>query len=414
MGEVRLGVELARGLVARGDRVTLLVHSAFAALFEGLGLDVRTCVPDPTPAEALWVTPQSPSPQERQIRALAAELRPDSVGLVDWVQCFEGLLRTRCSPTLPGSIAGPFWTLDTWDFAGFPTPAPGRPLVLDISDGERVKVDPGIATYPRRIVPVPFARPDVAGAFRVLPDPIRVPAEERAEERRALGLPASARVLLLCTAGWQHRRYEGRNDHAAASVPALLALYLRRLPTDVHLVHLGPEPFAAIQLALGDRHHHVLPRPVPAFERLLAASDALLSLNASATTNVSAAAADRPVVCLINDDEGGFDGLDGRLPGGVDPEVADWARQHLPLPPLRMWPLSMAAALRPALANNPWTPLLMPTALLDAAAVGSALHGVLFDERTQVALAEARARYVDRVRTLPTGAERVISLLETP
>ncbi len=412
MGEVRLGAELGRGLVARGERVTMLVHPAFASMFDGLGLDVRRAVPEPTPAEELWITPQSPSPQERQLRALAAEVRPTTVGLVDWVQAFEALLRTRCAPGAIAGLAPVWWTLDTWSFAEFPPPPAGAPLILDISDAEWVKVHPGITTFPRRLVPVPFARPSVTGGFRVLPAPIRVPADEVARVRRALGVPDRAPLLLLCTAGWQHRRYEGRNDRAAQSVPALVALHLRRLPADVHLVHLGPEPFPALVAALGDRHHHLPPQPVAAFERVLCAADALLSLNASATTTVSAAAADRPVVTLVNDDEGPAEGLDARLPGGVDPEVASWAASHLPLPAFRMWPLSMARALRPVLAGNPWTALLGPVPILDAAAVASALRGALLDPDTRGALSAARARYVDEVRALPTGAERVLAFAE--
>lgn len=414
MGEVRLGAELARGLVARGDAVTMLVHPVFAPLFSGLGLDVRATVPDPTPAERLWITPQRPSPLERQIRDLAAELRPDSVGLVDWVQCFETLLRTACAPALPASLTGRFWTLDTWDFASFPPPPPGEPLVLDLSDGERVRVHPGIADYPLRLVPVPFARPTARGGFRVLPAPIRPPPDAVRAARRRLGVPDGAPTLLLCTAGWQHRRYEGRNDRAARSIPALLALHLSRLPRDVHLVHLGPEPFAPIARALGERHHPCPALPVEAFEEVLAACDALLSLNASATTNVSAAAADRPVVCLVNDDEGGAEGLAERLGGRVDDELSAWAAAHLPLPAFRMWPLSMAAALRHSLADNPWTPLLAPTPILDAAAVQAALTAALLDDGARERSREQRARYVREVAALPTGAERLAALLEGP
>jgi hypothetical protein len=410
MGEVRLGAELAKGLVARGDHVTMLVHPGFAHLFAGLGIDVRSCVPDPTPADLLWTTPQHPSPQERQIRALAAEVRPDAVGLVDWVQCFEAMLRTRCSPALPSSL-GPWWTLDTWDFAAFPEPAPGEPLLLDISDGEQVRVEPGIRSFRRRLVPVPFARTETRGGFCVLPPPIRADAGARAEARRRVGVPEGAPLLLLCTAGWQHRRYEGRNDRAAVSVPELVALHLRRLPADVHLVHVGPEPLAPLVSALRDHHHHTPSLPVPAFEQLLCASDALLSLNASATTNVSAAAADVPVVCLVNDDEGPAEGLDARLPGGVDPEVAAWAAGALPLPAFRMWPLSMARALRATAEGNPWTPLLRPTPILDARAVHRALTETLLDDRVRADAREARARYVTAVRSLPTGAVALHALL---
>ena len=70
MGEVRLGVEIALGLAALGDRVTILVHPVFSSLFRGLGLDVRETVPDPDGSEQLWTTPAYPSRQERQIRAI--------------------------------------------------------------------------------------------------------------------------------------------------------------------------------------------------------------------------------------------------------------------------------------------------------------------------------------------------------
>jgi hypothetical protein len=412
MGEVRPGAELARGPAARGERAVMVVHAAFADLFGGLGFEVVRAVPDLGAAEALWVTPQSPSPLSRQLLGLARELRPATVGLVDWVQAFESLLRHRVPPTLPARLAPVMWTLDTWSFAEFPPPADGAPLLLDISDAEWVRVHPGIRSFPRRLVPVPFARPDVAGGFRVLPDPIAPPADEVRALRRSLGVPDAARLLLTCTAGWQHRRYEGRNDRAARSVPALVALHLRRLPREVHVLHLGPEPFPALQAALGDRHHHLPPQPVAAFERALRAADALLSLNASATTTVSAAAADRPVVTLVNDDEGPAEGLDARLPGGVDPEVAAWAEAHLPLPAFRMWPLSMARALGPVLRDNPWTPLLGVAPILDARAVADALGRALLDDAARDALAEARARYVDQVRALPTGAERVLAYQE--
>lgn len=380
-GEAQVGVVLARDLVARGERVTFVVNPAIARLFLETGLDVR-------------VLPAAP-PVTSALEQLARELRPASVVLVDYVQCVDGLRRYQLDAGLPARL-GPVVLIDTWHFAE-------AGLVLDVGPDERTEIAPAAATFPRRLVPVPFVRPGVDGGFRVLPSAIRLGDGERGAVRSRLGSPE--KIVLLCTSSWQHKTYPGVQGRIAAAVPQLLAELLRPLPPRVQVVHVGPAPLVPLARVLDRRYAHVRQLPGPTFRALVAASDVVLTLNASATSNLTAVAADVPVLCLQNGWDGGADGLRAR------PAVQRWAEENLPAYRFRMWPLAMDAVLGPVLAGNPYAEILRLTEMLDADAVETGLTALLFDPGVRDASARARAVYVDEVSRVPGGGERLAEVL---
>jgi hypothetical protein len=388
-GEAQLGVTLAKDLVARGERVTFVVNPAIARLFLETGLDVR-------------VLPEAGPPVTPALEQRARELRPASVVLVDYVQCVDGLRRYHVDAGVPARL-GPVVLIDTWHFAE-------AGLVLDVGPDERTPIAPAAATFPRRLVPVPFARPGVEGGFRVLPDPIRLSEADRAAVRARLGSEgeagAPAKVLLLCTSSWQHKTYPGAQGRIAATVPALLAELLRPLPAEVQLVHVGPAPLVPLARALDRRYAHVRQLPGPTFRAVVAASDAVLTLNASATSNLTAVAADVPILCLQNGWDGGADGIPSDRPA-----IRRWAEENLPAYRFRMWPLAMDAVLGPVLAGNPYAEVLRLTEILDADAVEEGLLALLFDPGARDSAARARAAYVDEVGRVPAGGEQLARML---
>jgi hypothetical protein len=179
---------------------------------------------------------------------------------------------------------------------------------------------------------------------------------------------------------------------------------------DLHLVHIGVEPFPFAERMPGRYHWHAS-LPAPDFRTVLSSSDLLLSLNASATTNTLAAVSGVPVLVLQN----GFDGPAADLPTFLGraptPAVAAWAERHLPIYRFLMWPMSMWGALTPVLADNPYDRLLHRTEILDGARVREQLNTLLFDVAARERAAQARARYVDSVSGLPQGHELLLQHL---
>jgi hypothetical protein len=275
--------------------------------------------------------------------------------------------------------------LDAWDLAAAGPRFDLGPESISI-ETEAQQIDPG-----RRLVPVPFARPGAQGAYRALPAASPLHPVEREIVRADLGIAAQERLVLLCTARWQHEESQDHPDRRrrCRAVAAICAAHLARLGPRVRVLHIGPAPIEAPDL--GRRYRH-LPQVAPAdFAQILGAADLLVSWNAAATTLGTAIAARLPVLLLS---------AEAGLPGeGV---------------PLYAAPLSLAAPLRQNIEGNPLYAAPGPlrrAELLDDAAVLAAADALLFDEAAFAAARAAQGTYQALVEALPSGVERLRACL---
>jgi hypothetical protein len=272
----------------------------------------------------------------------------------------------------------------------------------------------------RRMVPVPFVRPEVAQGYNALPEVPPLTAAQRAQVRGELGLcrellDSGERLVLWPSAGWQHRgsQQSPQRQRLCDAIPELLGGHLASLPEDTRVLHVGPEPYEAAAAALGARYRHIAQVSPARFAQLLRAADLLLSCNAAATTLGSAMAAELPILLGVSSVGGSsLSELVERSPAPLVGWVRDWVRRHVPLPPLRAYPLSLYSFLTPILRDNPCYEPLTQVELLDAEGFAAAARALLYDQERQAAVREGQRRLTQQIRRrLPSGRSRYLSLL---
>jgi len=349
-GEVLQGRRVAEALVATGDHVSFVAPAEIQSAL--VGAQVRRGVLEQFGTRLL----DSLLPQ------LAASERYDSICLVDLASV--ALAFGQLGLSLDSLRGLPAVALDLWSLAE-------TDRVFDFG-GTRQQLPAEILAIPH-LVPVPFARPEVAGGYAAWAPNQPLNAEERAATRARIGLAADERVIVLATATWQmpERQSDATARASALALPARLLALVEK--TGATLVHVGPSAWAPPSA----RYRHVPQLPAREFEAIIGAADAVLTANLAATTIATALAAEVPIIAVTCD-------------GGA-------------VPPFRVWPLGLHHLLAPVLAQNP---LLELVRTVD-----------LFDEAGFVAAFSPDATYRDRVRAyrarvdaLPTAAERYAQL----
>lgn len=382
-GEALLGVKLATALHAAGDQILFLAPSGLqkaitAAPVRYGRIDLALSRLD----EAILETAQSQA--------------CDSIVLIDLVAVytFFGINNRRFDQFLRSDI--PILALDVWN-------VPEAGLAWDYFP-ETFQLGQDVLQAVHRMVPVPFVRPSAAGTYNALPDPIALPANERAQLRSTLGIAPEERLIFWPSAAWQHpsQQLHPVRQRMAAALPPLVFHYLKtasdRRP--LRVLHVGPEPFLGAEV-MGDRYRHLPQQPASEFARLLSASDLLLSFNIAATTVMSALAAQVPV-------------LIGSLnPVPERPTFAAaqtfFERSETPYP-FRAWPLSLSRLLQPVLHQNPYLDAVCGVPVLDEDVFLTSLHDLLGEEGA-AAQRLRQQRYVDQVRALPSPSDKFYSLL---
>ncbi len=352
-GEVLQARRLADALVADGDHVSFVAPAEVQAALAGGPF--RRGVIESLGAPLL----------DELLPQLAASERCDSVCLVDLaavVLVFGQLgLPLASLREIPARVVA----LDLWSLAE-------TDRVFDF--GAIRQVIPEDALAIPQLVPVPFARPEARGGYNAWPSNRALAPADRAEVRRRHGLAADERVLVLATAAWQapERALDDAMRASAQAVPPILLARAARAGATV--VHVGP---AAWQTP-GPRYRHLPQLPPSEFQAVVAAADALVTANLSATTIATALAAEVPVIAVT---------CDGPT-----------------IPPFRVWPLGMTHLLGQLLADNPLLSCVRVVDLFDEDAFVAALPP---DPGWPAQLAEYRAR----VAALPGPAARYRALL---
>ena len=348
-GELLHGVRIARALCAAGDQVVFVAPAAMAAMIE--------------PPLVFGRIDLAIANLDRELPHLIARMRCDSLVLVDVAAVGKTARALRLDPKVFTRPSVPVVGIDCWNL-------PREPVRWDYGTHEEM-LPAEFHAIEKRLVPVPFARPDVSGAFCALP---RIAPVDRDAVRARLGLEADAQVIVWPSASWQH----GANHsdpvlaRRADELPARLLPQLAKL--GVHVVHVGPQPFANPPAC----YRHVGQLEPARFESLVAAADLLLCFNAAATSLATAIAAGTPIVL------------------GTSASVY-------------AWPLSLSNILKPVLADNPINDAVRRVDVADELAFITACRELL--ERPSL-LHDGQAAYVRQVRALPAGHERLRKMLQ--
>ncbi len=312
------------------------------------------------------------------------------------------------------SESGKIFTLDVWDFqqTGY---------AIDVYGGQRRTLGRGheqewsrqFQAIPYKLKPAPIVAPTpFCDSFCNLPPDECYKREDRHSARNSLGISATDKIVLFCTAQWQHATYDSDTaTRLAVSLPALIADYLSGLGRSVHLLHVGPQAYDLHSRLPG--RYHWLPQLAPErFDELLASVDLLLSANISATTIAKAMVYGVPVLVLQNSCTAeNREQAEAESPHPPSARLRRWLQDAAPLFPFSLWPIGYHRFLAPLLHDNPYVKALDVVELLDEQQVESSLAELLFDETAKEEQAHRQATYVSQVRSLPTGAQIIKATL---
>jgi len=362
-GEALQGVRMAEALVAAGDEVLFLAPGALSIV---LGR---------APVRAGWVDRAALAGRVvEEVAAAAIAESVSSIVLCDTAGVVNALLTRHEQPAHLFELGMPVLGLDLWNLAE------AAPL-WDLAHELR-RIPPEAWQRVRRLLPVPFARPDAPGAYDALPPGEPLDEDTRRSVREELGLSPTLPLVLWPVAAWQTVRGQLKpsGKELAEALPRRVLAYLERLGVALQLVQIGGSPIADAGGRLAFRWLPSL--APPAFRRLLAAADLLLGFNQSASSLGSACVAGVP--CLV----------------GIN------SSNEPPFTPFRVWPLGLHNFLAPVLAGNPVTTTYRTVEVLDEAAWSSACRALLAEAEPREAQRRAQRDYVARVRALPGPAQR--------
>ncbi|QUL37959.1 DUF6365 family protein [Erythrobacter sp. JK5] len=382
LGETRHAVELASQLRAAGHTTHFLAHECATKVLQDAA-QPATIIPD-------HVLPMMQFFLSGSVR----NFRPDAIVLGDWFTTTLALERSGQEfAAVFGGFDVPIYAIDTWCSA-----RAGH--VIDLYGTTRRPFPDWRPDFAGRLEPVPMGTGSSdAVPFSVVPEPLKLARKVRRHIRRDLNAD-DRRIVLVCTAGWQHAHYEDESARRLQqALPRLIGLQLRAFGSDVALVHVGPEK---LDFGLG-RQQVWLPTMRPErFESLVASVDLLLTANVSASTNVRAIADGVPILVIGGSIRAATrDDMPPEFLHDADEGQREWLDASLPAFPFHLWPLGYRRFVDPVLADNPYTSALRFADYLDLAGMREQLGALLLDEATRADARADLAAYADWAHELP-------------
>jgi hypothetical protein len=390
---------IATALSAIGDHVTLLSNQTLAPKLTRSTFYTQPVRSDMGPLLGTYLD------------GLLVKAHPDTIVLCDYPSNATVLQQNGVAPTTLLRKDVRTCALDIWDaeLTGSAPDVFGR-RQADAAASAWIDVMDRTET----LHPVPILWPRTSGQggaaqrhFCNLPPTDRPTSAERAETAASLGIGRGEKMVLFCTAKWQHLEFASEAGRGmAASIPRLVADYIYRSGDDVHLVHVGPQSYAAVEHQLGARYHRLPPLSTMEFDRVLAASDVLLSANIAASTVARAMLLDVPPLILQNAVQASTV-EDAEVAAGaqLSDRLRRWLADALPLYPFALWPIGFHNFLSPVLSGNPYVDALTIVDILDERGVEMALSRLLRDTAWRGRQLHRQTLYLNRIRSLPSVGE---------
>ena len=393
-GEATFGVHVANQLRVRGEGAVFITHEKNAALFASGAFECCE-VGDHLGTLLLPL-----------IRETARACSAQSIILCDFMTS-DGVMREfGIDGREVNQLGIPVVAVDTWGQSGRRDP-------IDVFFNKHIEVRDWISTLPT-LTPCPFLTPSSkVGDCGFLPKPTSLSKAAKRHVRENLGLGTEDVAILFCTASWQQSIYNDIDgERTADRFPSLLAQYFGKLPSNIHLVHVGPSVLTAFH-SLGSRYHW-LPPLGDRFDQMLGSMDLMLSANFSATTVAKAVSSSIPVLllqnsCVASSVDQAIAWLDTR----ITPTVRHWLETSVPIYEFRLWPLGFFDFLGPVVSSNPYGRTVWTREWLDEDEVLGAILALSFRGSERASLQHAQQEYCTTIESLPGAGDALQELLET-
>lgn len=384
-GETLLGVHVARSLRSRGDDVVFVTHGSSASLLASSAFAFESVADHAGALLPLYVA------------QMVEEHRPATIVLSDFFTTDLWFAHHDVDRSFLHGFGLPIAAIDTWDIKRSGT-------AIDIYWRKTRQFEDWTGELALLLRPAPIAAATGdANVYSFLPAECLADRATRAHVRAELGLPATARLALFCTAAWQQTQYACPHaQRFAAALPQLLAGYFDDLGNDVHLLHVGPRSYEFT----GRPWYHYRDQLDPTdFARVVASADLLLTANISSTTIGKAMVSDVPVVAVINSFECETPAAGAALPFPVHQATQSWLAANAPIYRYSMWPVGYHAFLEPILSDNPYRDAITTAELLDRPGVVGTIDALVRPGNARTGALERQRAYVSAVRALPNPAD---------
>ncbi|MBL8150290.1 MAG: hypothetical protein JNN15_10235 [Blastocatellia bacterium] len=231
--------------------------------------------------------------------------------------------------------------------------------------------------------------------------------DEIERKREELGINPNDFVIFSATAVWQAFRpktkYKGPFGHI---VSELLSYYVSKLNKPVHWIRVGPERERTTEKYGNITEHNFPSLQESEFDKLLAASDILVTSNVASTTLVKCIKYGRSALLLYNS-------IKANQPSDLaqykhiklSEYMSKLIENAYPLQPFLMFPLGWYKFLSPIMKDNPYLETFYRAEILDEEVVLSILHQAIQDK--ELSLSKEVGNYEKLLKTLPSPSESI-------
>jgi hypothetical protein len=393
-GEAALGIHIAEELYQKGERCIFVVYEYTAPLFKTAPFPYELISDHMGPLFQLWLD------------SFIGDHHVGSIVLCDFFTTTTSLETYHIKPGFLTGYDCPVIAIDTWDYKNSGS-------VLDFAHNETKRIPPWIEQLPLRLLPVPFIRPEKRKGIYASPmAKVSISGRTRRQIRANLNIPDDHKIILFCSADWQHTEYA--NQHCLRlrnELPVLMAFYINQLGNHVHLVHVGMQK-CTFDALLGDRYHWLNKLNAKDFETLFGSIDLFLSANISARSLTRAIVSGIPAIVLSNSHMiNSMEEVDHLENPNLPSFLVQWIRKALPIYPFHMWPLGFYNFLKPILKANPYMETICVADLLDSQKVIQSLNDLLFNQSARDEMRNKQEEYLTTISALPMASDYINDFL---